>query len=52
MSNNCSCFSNYNSPVFPSQVNLGMTVKSGLRPGRALIDNLTVAAKLGLVKPA
>jgi hypothetical protein len=52
MSNNCSCFSNYNSPVFPSQVNLGMSVKSGLRPGRALIDNLTVAAKLGLVKPA
>jgi len=52
MSNNCSCVNSYNSPVFPSQVNLGMTVTSGLRPGRAIIDNLTVAARLGLVKPA
>ena len=45
MSNNCSCGNKYNSPIYPSSNVLGLAITSGLTPGRALIDNLTVAAK-------
>ena len=51
MSNNCSCDNKYNSPVYPSSSALGLAITSGLTPGRAVIDNLTVAAKISLVKP-
>ena len=51
MSNNCSCGNKYNSPIYPSSNVLGLAITSGLTPGRALIDNLTVAAKISLVKP-
>lgn len=51
MSNNCSCDNKYNSPIYPSSNVLGLAITSGLTPGRALIDNLTVAAKIYLVKP-